>query len=433
MASLSSSQAVLDFLARCFSEKLLYSCEGIANIFVLIRDKKGVTSEQRLKQVIEKPVFSRIKTARPDALNKLIPIGGDINLPNLGLTSTDEEKLLEKVSVVIHMAATIKFHEKLNISVNSNVKGTEYVLNLCHRMKRLKAFIHVSTAYCNTDQHLLEEKVYPPRVKLDEVLRYIEQPDQDEEVIKKRFLKSLPNTYTFTKGLAENYVLDHHGNIPTVIVRPSIVSPSLREPLEGWTDNWFGATGMIVATVKGANRVIFGHPQNVLDLIPVDYVVNAIIVAASQCLETLAVYNCCTSSCNPLTLEMLLNCVKETAITIGFHDNSFPTVIFTNKKWMLLILTFLLQIIPAYVADLILWVVGKTPKYVKLQSQAIAVRSLINFFTSNSWEMKVDNVKTLYASLSHADQREFPCDPSDINWNKYNNNFVLGIKKYLMN
>ncbi|CAB3259935.1 unnamed protein product [Arctia plantaginis] len=330
------------------------------------------------------------------------------------------------------MAATIKFHEELKISVNSNVKGTEYVLNLCHRIKRLEAFIHISTAYCNTDQQLLEEKVYPPRVELDEVLRFIEQPDQDEEVIKKRFLKSLPNTYTFTKGLAENYVLDHHGNIPTVIVRPSIVSAALREPLEGWIDNWFGATGMIVSTVKGANRVILGHPENVLDLIPVDYVVNVIIVAASQCREKLTVYNCCTSSCNPLSLQKLVRRVKKTAIAIGFHDNSYSNAMFTNKKWMLLILTFLLQTIPAYVGDLILWLMGKKPKYVKFQSQAIAVRNLINFFTSNSWEMKMDNVKTLHASLSHVDQKDFPCDPSDINWKKYNNNFVVGIKKYLV-
>lgn len=31
-----------------------------------------------------------------------------------------------------------------------------------------------------------------------------------------------PNTYTFTKALAETMVAEHRGNIPTVIIRPSI-------------------------------------------------------------------------------------------------------------------------------------------------------------------------------------------------------------------
>ena len=55
------------------------------------------------------------------------------------------------------------------------------------------------------------------------------------------------------------------------------------EPLPGWIDNWFGATALIAASGKGFNRVLHTSPDNALDLIPVDYVTNAIIVAASRC------------------------------------------------------------------------------------------------------------------------------------------------------
>lgn len=45
-----------------------------------------------------------------------------------------------------------------------------------------------------------------------------------------------PNTYTYSKRLTEILVRDHFPEIPCVIVRPSIVTPALREPLPGWVD-----------------------------------------------------------------------------------------------------------------------------------------------------------------------------------------------------
>lgn len=52
-----------------------------------------------------------------------------------------------------------------------------------------------------------------------------------------------PNTYTFTKALAEYWLKENKGNLPLVIVRPSIVLSSINGPLKGWVDNWNGPTG----------------------------------------------------------------------------------------------------------------------------------------------------------------------------------------------
>lgn len=55
-----------------------------------------------------------------------------------------------------------------------------------------------------------------------------------------------PNTYTFTKFLAELLLLKEcHGKIPLVIIRPSIVTASLKEPIPGWVDNLNGPTGSL--------------------------------------------------------------------------------------------------------------------------------------------------------------------------------------------
>lgn len=39
-----------------------------------------------------------------------------------------------------------------------------------------------------------------------------------------------PNTYTFTKGLAEHIVTTERGDMPVTIVRPSIITGAYKEP-----------------------------------------------------------------------------------------------------------------------------------------------------------------------------------------------------------
>lgn len=58
-----------------------------------------------------------------------------------------------------------------------------------------------------------------------------------------KLLGDRPNTYTFTKALAECWLKDNKGDLPLVIVRPSIVLSSIDGPMVGWVDNWNGPTG----------------------------------------------------------------------------------------------------------------------------------------------------------------------------------------------
>lgn len=52
-----------------------------------------------------------------------------------------------------------------------------------------------------------------------------------------------PNTYTLTKGLAENLIMTKGTGLPIAIVRPSIVCAAYQEPFPGWVDNVCGITG----------------------------------------------------------------------------------------------------------------------------------------------------------------------------------------------
>jgi len=83
-------------------------------------------------------MFEKLILERPEAISKIIPVEGDVSLPNLGLSGTDLEMLLEKVSVVFNSAATIRFNEKLRTAVQLNVKGPQQLLHICRQMKHLE-------------------------------------------------------------------------------------------------------------------------------------------------------------------------------------------------------------------------------------------------------------------------------------------------------
>lgn len=59
-------------------------------------------------------------------------------------------------------------------------------------------------------------------------------------------LGHFPNTYTFTKKMAEKMLEMEAGDLPLVIVRPSIVTAAVKEPFPGWIDNYNGPTGTFI-------------------------------------------------------------------------------------------------------------------------------------------------------------------------------------------
>lgn len=67
--------------------------------------------------------------------------------------------------------------------------------------------------------------------------------DETLKIIEKRLIGKHPNTYTFTKNLAEQIVMTKGKGLPIVVVRPSIIGAANQEPFPGWIDNINGVTG----------------------------------------------------------------------------------------------------------------------------------------------------------------------------------------------
>lgn len=79
-----------------------------------------------------------MKRDQPDVMSKVIALPGDITLPQYGLSPSDLQLIVENVSVVFNMAATVRFDEELKEAIDTNVKGPRNMLAMCRKMKRLE-------------------------------------------------------------------------------------------------------------------------------------------------------------------------------------------------------------------------------------------------------------------------------------------------------
>jgi HAD superfamily hydrolase (TIGR01490 family) len=90
-----------------------------------------------------------------------------------------------------------------------------------------------------------------------------------------------PDAYSFTKALAETAVSSYGDRFTITILRPSIIESALREPFPGWVRGFRMADPIILAYGRGALSEFPGIPDAVVDVVPVDHVVNAILASAA--------------------------------------------------------------------------------------------------------------------------------------------------------
>lgn len=154
------------------------------------------------------------------------------------------------------------------------------MLQLAKKTADLRAIIHVSTAYCNCPRNDIDEKFYDISIAPEKLFQIVDALDDDQLTsITPKIIGEWPNTYVFTKSVTERLISCEAKGLPIAIIRPSIVVSTAKEPIPGWIDNLYGATGIAVGAAVGLLRTLHCEPDNLADLVPVDYLVNAMIVA----------------------------------------------------------------------------------------------------------------------------------------------------------
>ncbi|KAJ7416794.1 Fatty acyl-CoA reductase 1 [Willisornis vidua] len=388
------------FMGKVLLEKLLRSCPKVKAVYVLVRNKAGQTPEARIDEITSCKLFDRLRDEQPDFKAKIIVVMSELTQPELDLSEPIKEKLIDCINIVFHCAATIRFNETLRDAVRLNVIATQQLLFLAQQMKHLEVFMHVSTAYAYCNRKLIEEVVYPPPVDPRKLIDSLEWMDDDlVNDITPKLLGDRPNTYIYTKALAESIVQQEASKLNIAIVRPSIVGASWKEPFPGWIDNFNGPSGIFIAAGKGILRTMRASNDAVADLIPVDVVVNTTLAAAWYSgvnrPRKLMVYNCTTGGINAFHWSEVDKCLILN-FTINPLDNAvwIPDFKFVTSPLVCQVHCVLHRVF-AFFHDALLRLAGQKPCLAKLQT--------------------------------------FNFDVRQLHWAEYMENYCMGMKKYVLN
>uniref|UniRef100_A0A2H8TLX3 Fatty acyl-CoA reductase n=1 Tax=Melanaphis sacchari TaxID=742174 RepID=A0A2H8TLX3_9HEMI len=426
------------FLGKILTEKLLRSCP-VKNIVVLVRSKKGLDASQRVANIYKQTLFDRLRHEKPNFIKSIKIIEGNLEETSMGLSLNDLEWIIENVNFVFHCAATIKFNEHLELATKINIQGTEHLLELATKMKNLKGFVHVSTAYSHCPRSVIKEEFYHVPVTAKELKNMLVDNEPTSNI-----LQDWPNTYTFTKAVTENMILTYENRLPISIFRPSIIGCTKSEPEPGWLDNMNGPTGLVTGVLVGFLRTVPNIGSNITDLIPADYTVNALISVMwdtvnkhkqsnSIPFDEPKIYNYVSCVESPLTWGRYIREMHDQyyvapplqSMWYGFY--AFYTNIIVGS-----ILRFFLHRIPGAFMDLMLILSGKSPKMLRMYSKAENMIDLLYEFSTRQWKFDNKNTRELWLSLSKDDQSTFQFSLKTFDWKSYVVSYYYGIRKHIL-
>jgi long-chain acyl-CoA synthetase len=233
-----------------------------APVFVAVRACDEGEAETRVDETL-----ACLFGDRDPYRDRVRPLRADIEQPGLGLTAGARESLAEQVDHIVHCAASVSFSLPLEQSRHVNVDGTRHVLELgelCQRRDRLERFSYISTAYVAG--------------------RHGGEFGEEELDIGQSFR----NGYEQSKFEAERLVRAHARGLPVQIFRPSIV---VGEQSTGWTASFNVLYTPLKAFVRGKLPALPARRSAPVDVVPVDYVADAVFELSRDPVDRFRTYN----------------------------------------------------------------------------------------------------------------------------------------------
>ncbi|MEW1775974.1 HAD-IB family phosphatase [Streptomyces sp. NPDC086777] len=316
------------FVGQAVLERLLTD-HPATRVSLLVRRKGSQTGQDRLRQLLRKPVFRRWRDAVGAEEAERI-VRARVTVLDGSMTSIPE--LPSDLDVVIHSASTVSFDPPIHEAFDTNVNGAVGLYEALLASGSDPHVVHVSTCYVGG----LRRGVVPEARLEHDVLWHTEwtlatrthqqtELTSREPAMLERFMsrargdhgKEGPiaaarasenarrewvrsqlvaagrrraqslgwtDVYTLTKALAERAAEDLWGEAGhrLSVVRPAIIESALHHPFPGWIDGFKVADPLIFAYGRGQLPDFPGLPDSILDVIPVDFVVNAILAVAAN-------------------------------------------------------------------------------------------------------------------------------------------------------
>jgi len=443
---------------------------------------------------------------------RIVAVPGDISAEGLGIPAEIFAEIQNEIDIVINSAAVVSFDSPLDSALELNVLGAHRVAqfaNSCPKAIHIHvSTAYVSgtrrgevpeTAYhkvapgtsddpfpaCGfTDVDLdirevrrlvaqIQEESKSPEVdrKLTELLVRRRksgngkgQPRRREqrEALRRRWVETRlteegmrwsrqrgwNDTYTYTKAMGEQMVARERGNRPTVIVRPSIIESSLSEPGPGWLDGLRMADPLIVAIGKGRLKSLPLDPGVVLDLVPVDMVVNVLLASILEAEQQkgLQIYQIATGHLNPITLGQLYHLIYRYFSQNPMLDKAGQPIAIKRIRFprrSTFRLQHRLMDVPLDTVERTLEklsIFSATQKYRRKISAARAANQKLYYYGQiyepylNLYcRFQIENSLRLLSRLNDTERESFDFDVRQLNWRHYVQNVhIPGVKKYIL-
>ena len=201
---------------------------------ILLTGGSGVVGQALLANLSGSTTWCLVHRQPIDA-SGVVSLLGDIAQPRLGLGTGAFKSLARRIDGIVHSAAITNFNLPEELVQETNVRGTEHVLELAAAAR--VPLYHVSTAFVEPTSHSSQA----------------------------------PNAYERSKRASEQLV--RSSGLPHVIVRPSLVVGDSRT---GEISQFQGIYQMMGLFLRGLLPVIPADAESYADFIPRDVVANAI-------------------------------------------------------------------------------------------------------------------------------------------------------------
>lgn len=472
---------VTGFLGQVILERLLLDFPD-THTTVLVRSQTGATAHDRVAYLLRKPAFEVLRGRYgEDGLLELLDQRVDVIE---GDFTHGEPDIPSGIDVAIHSAAAVSFDPPIDEAFETNLMGARNLYRAVLHAGNRPHLVHVSTAYvAGVQKGVIPEGPLDQRVdheleatlamqsrhdveaasRKPEMLEHFmakaakehsragpstvstDAEERRKEWVDKRLIEygrmrartlGWPDVYTFTKAMGERVVeeLAHAEGVSLSIVRPSIIESALEHPAPGWIDGFKMADPIIRAYGLGQIPEFPGIPEGIVDLIPVDYVVNAILAVAATPPPAgePAHYNVSSGSRNPLRFFELYEYVREyfeahPLPERGRGEHKVPEWKFPGNIRVESMLRRAERL--TNVAEQVVTHLPKSKVMRDAVSRVDRDKARIDFvkryselygmYTETEVVYTDDRTLALFRSLAPADQEHFPFDVGTVDWKVY--------------
>src|SRR5436853_3106959 len=256
--------------------------------FILLTQPAFITAAREAVQQISRETGSPAENFRI--------VEGDITQPDLGLPAIELAQARRETATIFHLAAIYDLAVAQDVAARVNVEGTLNINEFAKTVERLRRYHYVSTCYVAGKR--------PGLIKEDEL----------------HHEAGFRNHYEETKYLAELGVETLKAELPITIHRPAVVCGDSRTGETAKYDGIYYLIHYLRRWPSGLTRLNIGNRDVCLNLVPVDFVIEAMAVLAKDDRAIGATVQ--LADPGPLTTHELFN---EISKAIGGRD-SFATV-----------------------------------------------------------------------------------------------------------